>query len=206
MLADQLGAPLESISRAAVDILDQKGDAQDRAKRILNQANHLQSISQKLLDIATVKEKALMITQVNVSNLLIDTASNLERYAESMGISIEVKDDPMILGADEELLSTLIYDLTENVIKACRSGSCVELFCADKIVRIESNEGFMRADQIELFTKVFGNNETESRISYCATLGLTLCKHIADMLGVAINFEFEQGYGARVTIDFNTEE
>jgi len=208
MLASQLGAPLAQISRDADKIIEQNADSEElvnTAKRIRKHAHRLQNTSEKLLDIATAREKALKVTDVNIPALLEDTAYSLSRYAKNMGISIETSLLPVKVKADEELLSLLFYNLTENAVKACHSGCTVMLSCEGKTVTVRDNGSGMSETQLELITQPFYKGENDRYNGHGSGLGLTLCKQIIDVHGAKISFDSNLGYGTTVTVNFDPE-
>ena len=208
MLANQLGAPLAQISREADEIIEKNAENEELVKtvrRIRKHAHRLQSTSEKLLDIATAREKALRVTDVDIPALLEDTAYSLSRYAKTMGISIETSLLPVKVKADEELLSLLFYNLAENAVKACHSGCTVMLSCEGKNVTVRDNGSGMSETQLELITKPFYKGENDRYSGHGSGLGLTLCKQIIDVHGADIKFESKPGYGTTVTVDFDPQ-
>lgn len=209
MLANQLSSPLAQIGRDAGEIINRGTEDEEtvnNAKRIQKQANRLQNVAEKLLDIATAREKALRLTDVDVAALLRDTEWRLSKYAGAIGVSIETAASAMSVKADEELLSLLVYNLTENAIKACHSGCCVVLSCEDGVITVKDNGSGMSEKQLEMITMPFYKGENEGYKSYGAGLGLTLCKQIIEVHGAKISFESAQGYGTTVRVDFNKEK
>lgn len=208
MLAKQLSSPIAQISRAAGEIINkysEDSEAVQNARQIYDQASRIQNMSEKLLDIAVAREKSLNLTSVDVPKMLTDTASWLSRYAKSIGISIKSDLSPMNIKADEELLSILFYNLTENAINACHSGCTVILSCCDGVVSVKDNGRGMDKNQLERITTPFYKVENDGYKGNGSGLGLALCKQIIDVHGAKIRFESELGYGTTVSVDFNTE-
>ena len=203
-VANQLNMPLTSISRTATDILNSGVEdkaIEDKVRYMFNEAQRLQQTSQKLLDIAYIKEKKIDLADVNVGAILSDVAYGFSKYALSIGVNIETEIKDMTVKADATLLSVLFYNVTDNAVKACNSGCTVTLSCFDNTVVIADNGIGLTKDQLERLTEPFYKVEN-SKTTTGSGLGLALCKEIIDVHGASIRFESEPGYGTKVFIDF----
>lgn len=177
----------------------------DAAGCILSEAARLQGISEKILDTAYIRHNEIPKVKVDLSRLLADTAARLEGKAKKCNVSLVVGASLSCVEGDETLLSMLLYNLTENAIKACVDGGIVTLVCENNVISVSDNGKGMTEEQLSHITEPFyRTDKSRTRAEGGAGLGLALCKTIADAHGAEMNFSSEPGKGTTVKVIFIT--
>ena len=101
----------------------------------------------------------------------------------------------------------LIYNLTENAVKACEKGGKVKLSCFDDTIVVEDNGKGMTEEQLLHITEPFyRTDKSRSRAEGGAGLGLALCKQIVNTHNAEMIFESERGLGTKIFIHFTTRK
>ena len=177
----------------------------DAAGCILSEAGRLQRISEKILDTAYIRHNEIPKVKVDLSRLLTDTAGRLESKAKKCGVSLVLGTSLSCVEGDETLLSMLLYNLTENAIKACVGGGIVTLVCEKNTFTVTDNGKGMTAEQLSHITEPFyRTDKSRSRAEGGAGLGLALCRQIVQAHGGRMEFTSEEGKGTTVSVDFTT--
>ena len=96
------------------------------------------------------------------------------------------------------MLSMLLYNLTENAIKACKKGGKVKISCSPHQLVVEDNGKGMTPEQLTHITEPFYRSEGG------AGLGMALCKQIAEAHKAVIRFESVPEKGTKITVDFTS--
>ncbi|MBE6551981.1 MAG: HAMP domain-containing histidine kinase [Ruminococcaceae bacterium] len=209
-MAHELRTPLTSIHGYA-EYIEKANITEERrmiaVKYIMSEAERLQKISEILLDGAFIRGNEIEMSEVDISELLYDTAEKLEIKAENAHVTISCKAFPTVVRGNKTLLSMLIYNLTENAVKACEKGGKVKLSCFDDTIVVEDNGKGMTEEQLLHITEPFyRTDKSRSRADGGAGLGLALCKQIVNTHNAEMIFESERGLGTKIFIHFTTRK
>ena len=99
----------------------------------------------------------------------------------------------------------LLYNLTENAIKACKKGGKVKISCSPHQLVVEDNGKGMTPEQLTHITEPFyRTDKSRSRSEGGAGLGLALCKQIAEAHKAVIRFESVPEKGTKITVVFTS--
>ncbi len=207
-MAHELRTPLTSIHGYGEYLEKAAATEEDRilaAKYIVSEASRLKKISDILLDTAYVRENRFEYTEVSLGDLVSDTVYRLSNKAAESGVTLNTDITESIVSGDKTLLSMLLYNLTENGIKACKQGGKVKISCADHQLTVEDNGKGMTPEQLTHITEPFYRTDrSRSRSEGGAGLGLALCKQIAEAHKAAIRFESVPEKGTKITVDFTS--
>lgn len=176
---------------------------------IMEDSRHILSIADRLLDLATLKNRS--ITKKNYSiNSLYNTTANLlrKRLNEKQAHLIQEKSIESIYG-DEDLLQSLLVNITNNAIDASKSDGIIKWNTYSEngnIVLSVSDEGKgISKDQIDKINEPFYRvDKIRNRESGNAGLGLAICEQIAECHNAKIKFESELNLGTTVKIIFTS--
>lgn len=209
-MAHELRTPLTCI-RGYGEVLEMAATSEETrimaAKHIVSEAKRLEKISQILLDSAFIRENPPVKQPVKLNTLLLDTAERLDLKAKEKGVKLSFCpcENAKPVTANETLLSMLVYNLTENAIKACEKGGIVELVCLESAFEIRDNGCGIEKDVLENITMAFYKaDKSRSRADGGAGLGLYLCQRIVDIHGATMKFTSEVGKGTTVLVDFTS--
>ncbi len=209
-LAHELRTPLTSIHGYAEYI--QKApmteeELYEATDYILNDAKRLQSVSNKLLDSAFIRNNEIERETVDLTALLENTVLRLSAKAESRRIALTAEPQPLTVLGDGILLDVLLSNLTDNALKACSAGGHVCLSCRSteegtEMTVTDDGRG-MTAEQLLHVTEPFyRTDKARSRADGGSGLGLALCQHICDAHGASLLFRSVPDEGTTVTVRF----
>ena len=203
-MAHELRTPLTGIKGYAEFIEKAAADEEvklEAAQCISAEASRLQSISEKMLDHAFLREGTITKSETDLQKLLAETADRLRHKAEKNGVKLILQTEPTVISADRILVSMLIDNLTENAVKS--GATEVYLSCGGGAFSVSDNGRGMTEEQLSHITEPFyRTDKSRSRAEGGAGLGLTLCKQIAESHGTKLCFASETGKGTVVTVRF----
>ncbi len=210
-LAHELRTPLTSIYGYAEYLRRSKTDEDEKiecAIAIMRESRRLQNISEKLLDTAFIRENAIKRVPVNLKTIVESVAESLKSKAENAGISLETESRAITVQGDETLLNMLLYNLTENALKACEPGGNVVIGsgAVDGIafLSVKDDGKGMTVDQVARITEPFyRTDKSRSRAEGGAGLGLALCSQIANAHSAKMIFDSAPGRGTEVNVKFS---
>ncbi len=209
-MAHEMRTPLTSI-RGFAEYIEKAAvpeeERRDAALRIVSETDRLKRISEKLLDSAFLRENTLQKETVDLAALLADTAARLAPPAKERGVTLRVLPGAGSAEGDATLLSMLLYNLTENAIKACRPGGEVVLSAGENRISVSDNGKGMTKEQLAHVTEPFyRTDKSRSRAEGGAGLGLALCRQIVLSHGAELAFDSEPERGTAVTVVFPQKE
>ena len=209
-MAHELRTPLTCI-KGYGEILEMAAISEEMritaAKHVVSEAKRLGKISQILLDTAYIRENPPKTDAADLEKLLLDTAKSLEFKAKERGVEFRFHgcENAVSVSANETLLSMLVYNLTENAVKACENGGIVDMICLENAFEIRDNGCGMDETTLENVTLAFYKaDKSRSRADGGAGLGLYLCQRIADIHGATMKFTSEVGKGTTVRVEFTS--
>lgn len=209
-MAHELRTPLTSIHGYAEFLEKAAATPEQRiiaAKYILSESERLQKISEILLDSAYIRENPPKMSCVDIADILLDVAEKLEAKAAACGVTIEKQGQSLPVYGNETLLSMLLYNLTDNAIKACSGGGIVQLQWAQGRILIRDNGKGMTPEQLQHITEPFyRTDKSRSRAEGGAGLGLALCRQISQIHHWQMQFESQVGAGTTITLTFTTQQ
>ena len=207
-MAHELRTPLTSIHGYA-EFIEKANTTEERkliaAKYIMSESERLQKISEILLDSTYIRENEIEMTDIHLDVVMVDIVEKLKMRAAKAGVEITCDTAPVTVKGNETLLSMLLYNLTENAIKACSEGGKIRLICTEDQAIIEDNGKGMTEEQLLHITEPFyRTDKSRSRAEGGAGLGLALCKQIVQTHGAQMRFESELGKGTKIFVTFTS--
>ncbi len=207
-MAHELRTPLTSIRGYAEYLEKAKSDEKSRMlaiRYIISESIRLQKISEILLDSAYIRENPPPFVEVDISELIKDTVYRLKPRADEKGVRLISNTEIMIVQGEKTLLSMLLYNLTENAIKACESGGVVTLSVVKKSVFVSDTGKGMTESQICHITEPFYKaDRSRTRAEGGAGLGLSISNQIIELHKIQMNVKSELDKGTTFTLTFTT--
>lgn len=208
-LAHEMRTPLMSIHGYAeyigtANITDE--ERIDATQYIMSESMRLRSISETLLDMAFVRENRIECEPLSSRALLSRTQDHFALRAKEAGVTLKSNDYNAVLWGNALLLELVLSNLSENAIKACVSGGCVEIGCrqgADNAVQLYvKDDGVgMTPEQLLHITEPFYRTDTSrSRRGGGTGLGLSLCDRIVKAHGGTLTFSSQVGQGSEAVV------
>ncbi|MBU1374557.1 MAG: PAS-domain containing protein [Alphaproteobacteria bacterium] len=202
----ELRTPLTTIIGYS-ELLEHSGDglserARGYAASVKSAATQLARSIDDVLDMAQIDadEMALDLTQVNVSDLLIEVASRWRAEAEPAKVSIvlERPDDVGVIRGDRRRLSQILDHLMENAIGQTPAGGTVTLAARKTLGEVQlqvsdTGRGIPFHVQAHIFDRFIGRERGGPG------LGLALVKALTELHGGWVALESEPGAGATFT-------
>ncbi len=208
-LSHEMKTPLTSILGFS-DLLLIKSDLSEEQRMeyagiIKDEASRLRTLSGKLMEMITVGEANVEWHQEEVQQIFAEVAVSMGIVARSHGIQLAYQCQKGKLWMDKELVKSLVYNLTDNAIKASKEGNTIQItgwFEQDTFFFSVADEGIgIPKEEIDKITQAFYMvDKVRSRASGGAGLGLALCVEIARLHRGNLRIESEPGVGTTVTV------
>ena len=219
--AHEMKTPLTSIICLA-DVMRIKKDLSEEerveyADIIAEEAKRLKNLSGKLLELTVAGHAELEKRNIDAAEFLDEVRAALTPVAEQRGMHLavrvpqEVRDAHVMIRGDRELLSSLLFNLTDNAFKACSGDDTVEIRCPEdegrlEIAVIDHGVGMAKEDLRKVTEPFYMVDKSRSRKAGGAGLGLALCLEIAKQHGAKFKIASALGKGTRVTLRFPIAE
>lgn len=150
----------------------------------------LSNLIDDLFELSLSDVGALTYNKQNLSigSLLTHCIEQFQVKAETAGLTLKNKIDPMqnyVISADSNRLQQLFSNLLENSIRYTDAGGCIEIaITADdsqiQITLDDSPPGVAPDHQQRIFERLYRVENSRSRKTGGAGLGLAICKNIVD--------------------------
>lgn len=179
------------------------GMRQEYAQIIVTEAKRLQTLSGKLLQIATAEHVQTELQRVSAADLFEEIRVATAPLCLHNRVRLSVHCDKTVLTIDKELFKSLLYNLIDNAVKASRPESEIRLSCRTRrgksIVAVEDHGIGMNAQQLQHATEPFYMaDKARSRKENGAGLGLSLCSKIAHLHNTQLQIRSHEGKGTIV--------
>jgi signal transduction histidine kinase len=212
-MSHELRTPLNAIL-GYVDLLDAgvAGAINEYQKqhlaRVKTGARHLMELIEGILTFARVEagKEELHRTNIDIVEVCRRTAELMEPLARAKGLEYQVRlpNHPLVMHTDAGKIRQILLNLLSNAVKFTRNGH-VHLECKvapEQVVLTVSDTGIgITALDLEHIFEPFrqvGNVYTKS--SGGTGLGLTVAKHLAELLGGEISVESTVDEGSTFTV------
>lgn len=176
---------------------------QEYAQIIVTEAKRLQTLSGKLLQLATTEHVQAEMERISAAALFEEIRIATAPMCLQRHIRLSVHCDKTALFIDKELFKSLLYNLIDNAIKASRPCGEIQLSCQTKrgksIIAVKDHGIGMNAQQLQRATEPFYMaDKSRSRKENGAGLGLSLCCKIARMHNTQLHIRSHEGKGTIV--------
>ncbi len=170
---------------------------------IFSEAKRVESLSRKLLMLMGLTEQETELEPVALEQIFRAVYVALAPISGRVKLCFQ-KSPGVVVLADKDLLTDLVYNLMHNALKAepkdqriyalwCYDGTQVRVTVADKGRGIP-------ADQLSRITEPFYMvDKSRARQQGGSGMGLALCSEIARLHGTKLSFESEEGKGTKVS-------
>ena len=184
-----VGGYAEYIQRAELS----EEEKYEAAQYIVEEANRLAVMSERLLQMAALLEKA---------------ARTVAPKAAARGVALEpVRADACTVQGEAALLESLMVNLADNAVKACGPGGSVRLCARRETGRLtltvqDTGRGMDAETLAHIGEPFYRPDKARSREQGGAGLGLALCFQIAQSHGAALSFTSAPGAGTTAAVIF----
>ncbi|MBN2442903.1 MAG: HAMP domain-containing histidine kinase [Spirochaetales bacterium] len=213
IIAHDLKNPLTIImgfSELLVDTWERISEEDRRAQveKISEASGSLFKLLNNLLDWARLQTGGMQFKpeEHNIKTIIDETVALLGPGAEAKNITLaaELKDD-LIIRMDQEMIRTVIRNLTSNAIKFTTPGGAVTISVhkgTESIELVVTDTGIgMSEENLSKLFRIDAHYTTKGTANEKGTgLGLILCKEFIEKHNGAIRVESEKGLGSRFIV------
>lgn len=179
----------------------------EEAGYMLSLVDDILSLSQLDEYISTGNTRAHAVL-VSLATVATEVMARLEPFAEQNGISCELTTvgNTDVMGI-ERLLTSIVYNLSENAVRYNVSGGsvCVSIEGKEGSVRLvvtDTGHGIAEEDQPRVFERFYRVDQAHSRHSGGTGLGLAIVKHGVQYHGATLTLKSELGKGTEIAVEF----
>ncbi|MHC4985349.1 MAG: sensor histidine kinase, partial [Planctomycetota bacterium] len=216
-MSHELRTPLNSIIGFA-DLLAEAGD--DRIRRygqnISTSAKSLMALITELLDLAKIEAGRATVRLDKVS--ILDTCQTLAALTKPLAdkkqqdVELALDDAVPLITTDGAKVQQILFNFMSNAVKFTPANGTITL--SARAIRPRSGEdvqeiavavadngpGISETDQKQIFEKFYQSDQTLTKQSGGAGLGLAISKDLAGLLGGRITLDSSPGAGATFTL------
>ena len=211
-LAHELRTPLTAI-RGYAEYLKNANINEDvkitSLDRIISAADRIVEMTNKLLDLALLRNNALEIEKIDLPKLFNSISDKIHLKLSEKKIQLETRCEVNDINGDWVLLESLLNNLLDNAIKASSAESTIQLsgvmeneHCVIKVS--DFGKGIPKAHLAKLTEPFYRADKARSRSDGGAGLGLALCEEIAKLHNAKLAFISDTGQGMTVKITFTS--
>lgn len=208
--AHELKSPLTSIYGFAEYV--QKANIPEDEKiqcmsYIMDESKRLLQLSYTLLDMAKIRNEAIHIEEVKLCDVEEQIQKRMETLCAERGVTLVCNRSADTLFANEVLLFSLLCNLIQNAVYACKSGDIVtwgvEEEGANIRIYVEDNGCGMTKEQVKRVKEPFYRvDKARSREAGRTGLGLAICSQIVEYHNARMNIQSEPDKGTIITVLF----
>ena len=194
-------------------------DQQDLLKTLESSSNLLLSLLNNVLDFTKIEEKKLTLENIpfSVSDALNDTIEIFHSQSISRGLSVGSSISPALdtLKGDAFVLRQVLANLMGNAVKFTESGSVtlsatiISSQETKTVVRFEVSDtgiGIPTRQQSKIFESFTQADTSTTRRYGGSGLGLTIAKHMVEIMGGHLSFQSTENVGSRFWFDLSLDK
>lgn len=208
--AHELKSPLTSIYGFAEYV--QKANIPEDEKiqcmsYIMDESKRLLQLSYTLLDMAKIRNEAIHIEEVKLCDVEEQIQKRMETLCAERGVTLVCNRSAATMFANEVLLFSLLCNLIQNAVYACKSGDIVTWGAEDEganiRIYVEDNGCGMTKEQVKRVKEPFYRvDKARSREAGRTGLGLAICSQIVEYHNARMNIQSEPDKGTIITVLF----
>lgn len=208
--AHELKSPLTSIYGFAEYV--QKANIPEDEKiqcmsYIMDESKRLLQLSYTLLDMAKIRNEAINIEEVKLCDVEEQIQKRMETLCAERGVTLVCNRSADTMFANDVLLFSLLCNLIQNAVYACKSGDIVtwgvEEEAANIRIYVEDNGCGMTKEQVKRVKEPFYRvDKARSREAGRTGLGLAICSQIVEYHNARMDIQSEPDKGTIITVLF----
>jgi signal transduction histidine kinase len=172
---------------------------------IYSEANRLEALSLKMLNLVMLEQHDFVFVPVNGSELLDYIVRVAIPSFKQAGITVASSAQEGFVLADPDLIKTLLINIVDNARKASIAGSTVELHgCRDgehyTFTVTDYGRGIPQEDLGKITEAFYMVDKSRSRAQNGVGLGLAIASRIASLHNTTLQFRSREGFGTSVSI------
>lgn len=178
---------------------------------ILSECRRMQAMASQLLELALLRADEAPMSKIAVADLFATVKNLLAPKADLQHITLHFSVETPSLYGNQQLLESLLINLTDNAIKASSPGSEVSVTAGrgqengTLYLLVQDQGRGMSEEELAHSTEAFYRaDKSRSRAAGGAGLGLSICAQIAQAHGALLKFYSEKGKGTAAVVIFTT--
>ncbi len=211
-VSHELKTPLQSISGYAELLKNGMVKEEDKDRfydGIYSESQRMIALVEDIIRLSRLDEGAIedKREEIDLLELAGETARILAPSAEEKGITLTVSGDSAVLVGIPELLSSTIYNLTDNAIKYNRENGSVSIKVENTEEEIllsvsDTGIGIPEEEKERIFERFYRIDKSHSKSMGGTGLGLSIVKHAAKIHKARIELNSVIDGGTTVTVAF----
>jgi len=213
-ISHELKTPLTSISGYAELLAGGMAREEDKTaflRKIRSESARLITLIEDIMLLSRLDERKTegAFENVDIAEIVAETAEALASKAAEMNVSINVSGENIVVHAHRSLMSELFFNLMDNALKYNRPGGTVTATVSQKDGRAaasvsDTGIGIPKEEQSRVFERFYRVDKSRSTKSGGTGLGLAIAKHIAAIHHAEITLDSREDEGTTVTVVFAT--
>lgn len=208
--AHELKTPLTSIIGYA-DMLNSvtltEEERQEAYFYIYSQGKRLESLSHKLLELASMEQTPLQTRLVQTKDLEDNLRATMRPIWQKKGIQGKISMEKGIISGDRELLLSLFYNLLDNAVKAVDQGGFIllkgiNLDSGYEIKVVDNGRGIPEQEISRITEAFYMVDKSRSRKEGGAGIGMALCQKIISLHHGTLQISSKPGEGTVIRLFF----
>ena len=180
--------------------------------KIYTETQRLARLVEDTLRLSRLDEGAadMQWAETDLYSFAQSTVQELEGAAELDGVTLRLEGGSAKIQSIPQLLSAVLFNLTDNAIKYNHPGGSVTVVVRDQphealLVVRDTGIGIPKEDQDRIFERFYRVDKSHSKEVGGTGLGLSIVKHAALILGAQIDLTSTLGKGTTITLRFPKE-
>ncbi len=211
-VSHELKTPLHAISGYAELMKSGLVPQQDMltfSDKIYSEAQRIIRLVEDILRLSRLDEGAedMQWAEVDLYDHARSVLQDLSAPAELDSITLRLEGDRATIHAIPQLLSAILFNLTDNAVKYNRPGGSVTLRIQDLeesvlLTVTDTGIGIPAGEQERIFERFYRVDKSHSKEVGGTGLGLSIVKHSAIILGAQLRLESDLGKGTTISVRF----
>lgn len=179
------------------------------AGKIYGEAQRMIRLVEDILRLSRLDEGAagMRWEELDLYDAAQSAVRSLSAAAELGGICLRVEGGPTVISAVPQLVSGILFNLTDNAVKYNRPGGSVSLRIegagAEAVLTVaDTGIGIPEEHRERIFERFYRVDKSHSKEVGGTGLGLSIVKHAALILGAQIALDSTLGGGTTITVRF----
>lgn len=179
------------------------------AGKIYGEAQRMIRLVEDILRLSRLDEGAagMRWEELDLYDAAQSAVRSLSAAAELGGISLGVEGGPTVISGVPQLVSGILFNLTDNAVKYNRPGGSVSLRIenggAEAVLTVaDTGIGIPEEHRERIFERFYRVDKSHSKEVGGTGLGLSIVKHAALILGADISLDSTVGVGTTITVRF----
>ena len=211
-VSHELKTPLHTISGYAELLANgmvEEKDTAELSQKIYAEAQRMIRLVEDIIRLSNLDEGATELAREEADLLKIaeKAVESLAPAAEKENVSVEFSGEKAELSGIPQLLSAIVYNLTDNAIKYNHSGGKVFVSVTNVPDGVllsvkDTGIGIPKDQQERVFERFYRVDKSHSKEVGGTGLGLSIVKHAAKLHGAKITLDSEPGKGTEIAVLF----